>query len=67
MPTAKKKSAPSTEEYLRIPVTLKGKDKPLALAVKQAVERREGRTVSWAALIRIALRTQAGVEGVKCK
>jgi hypothetical protein len=55
-------------DYIRIPVTLKdNEDKRLALAVKQAVEKREGRTQSWAIVVRLALRALAAVEGVKCK
>ncbi len=68
MPT---KLAKRAIDYIRIPVILKDtpkdKDKQLALAVKQAVEKREGRSRSWAFVVRLAFRALAKVEGVKCK
>ena len=58
----------SKDSYLRIPVTLKdAEDKRVALAVKQGMERKEGRSLSWAALIRQAIRALATVEHIKWK
>lgn len=54
-------------DIVRIPVTLRPKDKPLTLAVKQAVEKREGKALSWAYIVRLAFRALAAAEGVKCK
>lgn len=66
MSTKTKKTV--VDKYIRIPVTLKDDDdKRIALAVKQAVEKREGRSQTWATVVRLALRALAAVEGVKCK
>lgn len=69
MPT--KTSKTREVPYIRIPVILKDtpkdKDRHIALAVKQAVELREGRSRSWAYVVRLAFRALAKAEGVKCK
>lgn len=68
MPT---KTPKTRIDYIRIPVILKDtpkdKDRQIALATKQAVEKREGRTRSWAYVVRLAFRALAKFEGVKCK
>lgn len=68
MPT---KTPIKRDKYIRIPVILKDtpkdKDRQIALATKQAVEKREGRSRSWAYVVRLAFRALASVEGVKCK
>jgi len=66
MPTQAKKR--KRDDIIRIPVVLgTADDKRIALAVKHAVEKREGRDLSWAALVRYAFRVVAAAEGVKCK
>ena len=68
MPTIKSQPASNKDAFTRIPVTLKdGTDKRIALAVKQAVEKREQRSLSWAYIVRLAFRSLAKAEGVKCK
>lgn len=65
--SAKKKKVPGNKDgILRIPVTLTKDDQPFALALKHAVERKEGRDVTWAFVVRRAFRALAKVEGVKC-
>ena len=67
MPTIKSKSV-AEKDYIRIPVTMKDDiDKRIALSVKQAVENRVGRSLSWAYVVRLAFRALAKAEGVKCK
>jgi hypothetical protein len=56
------------DDFTRIPVTFKnGPDMRMALSVKQAIEQKEGRSLSWAAIIRLAIRALADAEGVKCE
>lgn len=63
-----KNKTSTADKYIRIPVTLKDdNDKRNALAVKQAVEKREGRSQTWAFVVRLAFRALAKAEGVKCK
>lgn len=61
MPTKKK-----TDDAIRIPVVLKdAEDARIALALKHSVEKRDGRDISWAGLVRLAFRAMAKSEGVK--
>lgn len=62
----KKQIKHKKDEYIRIPVVLRHDDRQFALSVKQAVETREGRSITWAALVRLAFKSLAKTEGVKC-
>jgi hypothetical protein len=54
-----------TTEYTRIPVLLRDDDeRELALKVRHAVENRLGNSVSWAVIVRLALKALADVEGI---
>lgn len=63
----KKAITKTTQEYTRIPVLFKGSASQQALAVKQAVEKREQKSLSWAYVVRLAFKVLAEREGVKCK
>lgn len=50
--------------HTRLPVSLTEADNALAMRLKHAMENRLGKRLSFAEVIRTAMRTQADVEGV---
>lgn len=62
-----KKKSNEKYEFRRLPVCLTKEDDHIFTSVKHAIEKRTKDRVSAAEVVRIAIRTQAIQEGVKCK
>lgn len=57
---------PSNDVY-RLPVSMSREENLLLTKIKHAIELREGKRLSNAEVVRIALRTQAAAEGILCQ
>lgn len=61
------KKEPDKQIHSRLPVTLTVEDNRIFTEVKHSLEKKCGERLSAADVVRICIRTQAKLEGVKCK
>lgn len=64
---AKMDNDDSTPIHTRLPVGLRAEDNRLLIELQSILQKNTGKRLSWSAIIRICIRTQAALEGIECK